>query len=87
MDQKKLDAMAEELAKDVKTPADLASLSAFLTKLTVVNKHIYLVLGINVEGRKERLRVWMSENEDSKFWLPILTDLKNEACNTCLSLV
>jgi putative transposase len=35
MDHKKLQAMAEELAKDVKTPADLTSLSAFLTKLTV----------------------------------------------------
>jgi len=35
MDHKKLQAMAEELAKDVKTPEDLNTLSAFLTKLTV----------------------------------------------------
>ena len=35
MDQKKLQAMAQELAKGIKTPEDLASLSAHLTKLTV----------------------------------------------------
>lgn len=35
MNHKKLQAMAEELAKDVKTPEDLSTLSAFLTKLTV----------------------------------------------------
>ncbi len=35
MDNKKLQAMAEELAKDLKTPDDLCQLSAFLTKLTV----------------------------------------------------
>ena len=35
MNQKKLQAIAEELAKDVKTPEDLSQLSAFLTKLTV----------------------------------------------------
>ena len=35
MNKKKLQAMAEELAKDVKTPEDLSQLSAFLTKLTV----------------------------------------------------
>ena len=35
MNKQKLQAMAEELAKDVKTPEDLSQLSAFLTKLTV----------------------------------------------------
>lgn len=35
MDKRKLQAMANELAKDVKTPEDLSILSAFLTKLTV----------------------------------------------------
>jgi hypothetical protein len=36
MNHKKLQAMAEELAKDIKTPGDLGQLSSFLTKLTVV---------------------------------------------------
>ena len=35
MDQKKLQALAEELAKDLKTPEDLSALSAQLTKITV----------------------------------------------------
>jgi putative transposase len=43
----------------------------------VINKAIYLVLGVNVEGHKELLGMWMSENEGAKFWLSVLTYLKN----------
>jgi len=43
----------------------------------VINKAIYLVLGINVEGHKELLGMWISQNEGAKFWLSVLTDLKN----------
>ncbi len=43
----------------------------------VTNKSIYLALGINCEGRKELLGLWISENEGSKFWLAILTELQN----------
>ncbi len=43
----------------------------------VINKSIYLVLGINMHGRKELLGLWMSENEGAKFWLSVLTELKN----------
>ena len=43
----------------------------------VINKAIYLVLGINIEGQKELLGMWISENEGAKFWLSVLTDLKN----------
>lgn len=43
----------------------------------VINKAIYLVLGINIEGHKELLGLWMSENEGAKFWLSVLTDLQN----------
>ena len=41
------------------------------------NKALYLVLGINMEGRKEVLGFYLSENEGAKFWLGVLTDLKN----------
>ena len=41
------------------------------------NKALYLALGINMEGRKEVLGFYMSENEGAKFWLGVLTDLKN----------
>ena len=43
----------------------------------VINKAIYLVLGVNIEGHKELLGMWVSENEGAKFWLSVLTDLKN----------
>ena len=43
----------------------------------VMNKSIYLALGVNLEGHKELLGMWISENEGSKFWLSVLTDLQN----------
>lgn len=46
----------------------------------VINKAIYLALGINIEGHKEFPGLWMSENEGAKFWLSVLsvlTDLQN----------
>ena len=43
----------------------------------VINKAIYLALGINLAGHKELLGLWLSENEGSKFWLSILTELQN----------
>jgi transposase-like protein len=38
---------------------------------------IYVALGVNLEGRKELLGLWLGENEGAKFWLSCLTDLKN----------
>jgi putative transposase len=43
----------------------------------VINKAIYLALGINIEGHKELLGMWISENEGAKFWLSVLTELQN----------
>lgn len=43
----------------------------------VINKSIYLALGIDLEGRKELLGLWMAETEGAKFWLSVLTELKN----------
>jgi len=43
-----------------------------------VSQHtIYVALGVNLEGRKELLGLWLSESEGAKFWLSCLTDLKN----------
>jgi len=43
-----------------------------------VKKHtIYVALGVNLEGRKELLGLWLDETEGAKFWLSCLTDLKN----------
>jgi len=43
----------------------------------VINKSIYLALGINTEGQKELMGMWISDNEGSKFWLSVLTELQN----------
>lgn len=43
----------------------------------IVNKAVYLALGVNVEGQKELLGMWISQSEGAKFWLNVLTELKN----------
>ena len=42
----------------------------------VINKSIYLALAINMERKKELLRMWISENEGSKFWMQVLTEIQ-----------
>jgi len=43
----------------------------------VINKAIHLALGVNLAGQKELLGMWMTQNESSKFWLSVLTELQN----------
>ncbi len=43
----------------------------------ISNKAIYLASGVNMQGIKEVLGLWASENEGAKFWLSIITELKN----------
>jgi putative transposase len=43
----------------------------------VSNKAIYLAVGVNMQGLKEVLGMWASENEGAKFWLSVITELKN----------
>lgn len=42
----------------------------------VINKTIYLAIGLNREGKKEVLGMWLGKNESSSFWMGVLTDLK-----------
>src|SRR6478735_545057 len=43
-----------------------------------VSQHtMYVAIGVNLQGRKELLGLWLSETEGAKFWLSCLTDLKN----------
>lgn len=50
----------------------------------VINKSVYLALGINLEGQKELLGMWLSENEGAKFWLSVLTELQNRGVKDIL---
>ncbi|EGQ9305781.1 IS256 family transposase [Vibrio parahaemolyticus] len=50
----------------------------------VINKSVYLALGVNMEGQKELLGMWLSENEGAKFWLNVLTELQNRGVKDIL---
>jgi transposase-like protein len=52
--------------------------------LRVINKAIYLALGVNMDGKKDLLGLWMSENEGAKFWLSVLSELKNRGVQDIL---
>ncbi|HDM74839.1 MAG TPA: IS256 family transposase [Deltaproteobacteria bacterium] len=49
----------------------------------VKNKAVYLALGINLEGKKELLGLWIAETEGSKFWLSVFNEIKNRGVQDC----
>ena len=49
-----------------------------------VNKALYVVLAINWEGRKEVLGLWLADSEGAKFWMSVLTDIKNRGVEDIL---
>lgn len=52
----------------------------------IVKKAAYIVLGVNKEGYKEILGIWVGENESSKFWLGVLNELKQRGVKDILIL-
>ena len=50
----------------------------------IINKAVYVALGIDLSGRKDILGLWISENEGSKFWLGVMTELKNRGISDIL---
>lgn len=79
------DAVAEDVRAWQNRPLDevypIAYLDALKVKVRndgrVVNKSVYLAIGVNIDGIKEVLGMWTSENEGAKFWLQVVTELKN----------
>jgi putative transposase len=43
----------------------------------VLKKALYLVLAVNLNGKKELLGMWLAQTEGAKFWLSVLTELQN----------
>ncbi|CEO16768.1 Transposase, Mutator family [Rickettsia monacensis] len=43
----------------------------------IINKAVYIAIGVNMEGKKELLGIWIGKNEGSKFWMQVVTELKN----------
>lgn len=79
------DAVMEEVVawqnRPLQTIYPIVYLDALYVKIRengqVQNRAIYVAIALNMEGRKEVLGLWVSANEGAKFWLQILTELKN----------
>src|ERR1043166_947331 len=81
--------VTEAVMEEVKTwqgrPLDavypIVYLDALMVKIRdaghVRNRAIYVAIGVNLKGNKEVLGLWTNEAEGAKFWLQVLTDLKN----------
>ena len=50
----------------------------------VENRAVYVALGVDWDGRKDVLGLWSSGNEGAKFWLAVLTELKNRGVKDVL---
>lgn len=50
----------------------------------VIKRSLYVALGVNLEGHKELLGLWLADTEGAKFWLSVLTELKNRGVQDIL---
>lgn len=54
------------------------------TEGRIVNRAAYIAIGINLDGIKEVLGIWIGQNESSKYWLNVLTEIKNRGVKDIL---
>jgi transposase-like protein len=86
------DAVIDEVVEWQSRPLDavypIVYLDCIVVKIRqdkrVINKAVYLALGVNMEGHKELLGLWLAENEGAKFWLNVLTELQNRGVRDIL---
>jgi len=50
----------------------------------VVSKAAYAIIGVNMSGMKDVLGIWIGENETSKYWLKVLTEIRNRGVSDIL---
>lgn len=50
----------------------------------IINKAVYMAIGVNLDGHKEALGLWIAEQEGAKFWLSVITELKNRGVEDIL---
>ena len=59
----------------------LAAIDGFVVNCrlngTVCNRTVYVIFGINMDGEKEVIGLYLGENEGAKYWLAVMTELKN----------
>lgn len=53
----------------------------------VINKAVYLAVGLKQDGKKEVLGMWLGKNESASFWMSVLTDLKSRGVRDILITV
>ena len=86
------DAVSEEVKAWQSRPLEpiygIVFLDALYVKMRhegrVENRAVYVAIGVDLEGRKEVLGLWTSGNEGAKFWLGVLTELKNRGVRDVL---
>lgn len=79
------DSVLEEVRTWQNRPLDAVYPIVFLDALRVkvrdnghiLNKAVYMALGVNMDGNKEVLGLWIAREEGAKFWLKVVTELKN----------
>ena len=79
------DAVIEEVKEWQSRPLEplypILFLDALMVKMRhegrVENRAVYVAVGLDLEGRKDVLGLWTSANEGAKFWLQVLTELRN----------
>ena len=89
------DAVHAEVAEWQSRPLDRVYPVVFLDALvckvrdggTVKNKAAHLAVGIDVEGRKEVLGIWVETTEGAKFWLRVMNELKSRGVEDVLIAV
>jgi putative transposase len=86
------DGVSEEVKSWQSRPLDplygIVYLDALYVKMRhegrVENRAVYVAIGVNLEGKKDVLGLWTSSNEGAKFWLGVLTELKNRGVKDIL---
>jgi len=86
------DAVLEEVGRWQSRPFDPSYALVFFDALrvkmrdegTVCNKAVYLAIGVSPEGRKDVLGIWIEQTEGAKFWLRVMTEIKNRGVNDIL---
>lgn len=86
------DAVVEEVKVWQNRPLDplypILYMDALVVKIRenghIGNKAIHVAIGVNIEGTKEVLGLWVTDNEGAKFWLQVLTEIQNRGVQDIL---
>ena len=89
------DAVLEEVNRWQARPLDAMYAIVFFDALrvkmrdegSVRNKAVYLAIGVSADGRKDVLGIWVEQTEGAKFWMRVMSELKNRGVNDILIAV